>query len=554
MNPQQPLTRKNPPAWLIPLALLLLFLSLRLPGLGRFVTTDEHLWLARSANFYLALQDRDWPGTFQSEHPGITTQWAGAIGYQIAFPAYARVGTPDIHDAQLRQLMVNRGVNPMQVLSASRSVIVVFNALAFIALWPLARRLLGEPVATLGLALIAFDPFLIAHQRLLHLDGLLASFMLLSVLAYCDFVRTRNVSSLLVSGLAAGLSWLTKTPGWFLLPVIGGITGWDLWRSQSQVKARMHWLLALFIWGLSGSALLFLLFPAMWAAPINTLQQMAQYALGSAAGEYGGPIFFNGQVYPDGDMGALGWIFYPLSFLWRSTPLTVLGLLLAAGLAIRARRRKEKIQAFPVLALLFYALAFILLMSLGEKKFDRYVLAAHAPLVLIAAWGWLRLTESFAWFRQHATRATAVLLTVVTLQAASALPTYPYYLSYYNPLLGGAAKAPDVMMIGWGEGLDQAARFLNARSDIEAGNSAAWYSNSFNLIFSWEADDIPIALELEPEQLNALLAEDYLVIYVHQWQRGTPQNLLDALDGMSPVHIVQINGIEYVRVYQMHER
>jgi len=102
------------------------------------------------------------------------------------------------------------------------------------------------------------------------------------------------------------------------------------------------------------------------------------------------------------------------------------------------------------------------------------------------------------------------------------------------------------MMIGWGEGLDQAAAYLNPRE----GSVASWYSNSFNLMFPREADDIPIALELSPAQLEAVLAHEYVVVYVHQWQRGTPQNLLDALAGLQPVHTVVVDGIEYVRIYQ----
>jgi hypothetical protein len=137
---------------------------------------------------------------------------------------------------------------------------------------------------------------------------------------------------------------------------------------------------------------------------------------------------------------------------------------------------------------------------------------------------------------------------VAALQLTSALPTFPYYLSYYDPLLGGSKAAPQVMQIGWGEELDQAASYLNQQP---AGSVAAWYSTSFNLLFNSAADDIPIATTLSQAQLDDLLAHDYLVIYVHQWQRGTPQNLLDALKDLQPEYRVMINAIEYVRVYHL---
>src|SRR3990172_5549924 len=176
--------------WLLPLALLAVFLAMRLPGLGRFVTTDEALWLRRSGSFYLALSNGAWADTFQSPHPGVLTQWAGAAGFYLVFPQYAQVGSADIHDSLLLRLMENRGVNPMEVLAAGRAILLLIHAAAFLAAWPFARRLLSVRVAALGLALIALDPFIIAHQRLLHLDGLLASLMLLALLAYLDFLRS----------------------------------------------------------------------------------------------------------------------------------------------------------------------------------------------------------------------------------------------------------------------------------------------------------------------------------------------------------------------------
>ncbi|HKY79199.1 MAG TPA: glycosyltransferase family 39 protein [Anaerolineales bacterium] len=570
--------------WLLPLALLVLFLALRLPGLGRFVTTDEALWLRRSANFYLAVRHGAWADTFQSPHPGVLTQWAGAAGFYLVFPQYAQAGSADIHDSQLLRLMENRGVNPLEVLAAGRAILVLLHGAAFLAAWPFARRLLGPRIAALGLALIAFDPFLIAHQRLLHLDGLLASLMLLALLAYLDFLRSGSLGALVVSALAAGLAWLTKTPAWFLLPAILALTAYGLWqhrsskRSQSPISNlpipftifRRFWL-APVAWLALAVLLFFLLFPAMWVAPLEIPQAMAGYALGSAEGEYGGPVFFNGVIYPDGELGGAGWLFYPLSFLWRSTPLVLAGLGCGLWLAIASFGQKKKpkqkgadlLYALAPPLLLAFSLGFTLFMTLAGKKFDRYLLPALPPLMLVATWGWVRFSEIIAYrgslplLLSRLGRASwsplALLLVVVWLQLLSALPTFPYYLSYYNPLLGGGRGASKVMMVGWGEGLDQAADYLNKKTALPLGRVAAWYSVSFNLMFSMQADDIPVVLQLSPSELAALIDEDYLVIYVHQWQRGTPQNLLDALAPLEPEYRVWISGLEYVRVYRLNE-
>ena len=222
---------------LTPALLLFLFLALRLPALGRFVTTDEALWLRRSANFYLALSNGEWNQTYQSPHPGVVTLWAGAAGFWLEFPEYSRVGFDPIHDSQLLTLMENRGINPMSVLAAGRMALVVVHATTFLATWPFARRLFGLPAAALGMALLALDPFTLAHQRLLHLDGLLASFMLLALLACLDFLREGRWQSLTISGIAAGFAWLTKTP---MAPAIKN-AGTRQRRTCSRAYQRLSW-------------------------------------------------------------------------------------------------------------------------------------------------------------------------------------------------------------------------------------------------------------------------------------------------------------------------
>jgi hypothetical protein len=544
----------------LPTALLIFFLALRLPALGRFVTTDEALWLRRSANFYLAISNGEWEKTYQSPHPGVVTMWAGAAGFRAAFPEYGRAGSDFIHDEQLLTIMENRGINPMEVLAAGRLVLVIVHAAAFIAAWPFARRLLGPPAAALGMALLALDPFVTAHQRLLHLDGILASFMLLAVLAYLDHLRERRWTSLLVSAIATGLAWLTKTPSWFLLPAILAITIY-FWvaNRKKQLPITTYYLPITFLcWFAISLLVVFLLFPALWTDPIDIPSQMASYALGSAEGEYSGPVFFNGAVYPEGDLGAAGWVFYPLVLLWRSTPLVLIGLAFALWFSLTGlttgRTQSSSTSRLSDLhtlrLLLLFSLAFILFMTIAGKKFDRYLLPALPPVILIAGWGWAQLATRIKWFQHKQWRTAPLLVAVGALQLASALPTFPYYLNYYDPLMGGSTKAPEVMMVGWGEGLDQAAEYLNQKG-LQPGEAAAWYSVSFNLMASAEVADIPVELELSESELSDLLAKQYLVVYVHQWQRGTPQNLLDALQGMLPEYRIVINGIEYVRIYHL---
>ncbi len=267
------------------------------------------------------------------------------------------------------------------------------------------------------------------------------------------------------------------------------------------------------------------------------------------------PVFFNGMVVPSGKLGGPFFFFYPVSLLWRSTPAVLIGLLAAlAAFARRLQPFSEPQARRTVTWLLFSVFLFTVLMNFGSKKFDRYLLPVYPPLDLIAGVGWVAIAQ---WFQSrkpgflHRYSVPLILSAAIGVQMLGALGSHPYYLTYYNPLMGGARKAPQVMMIGWGEGLDQAARYFNQKPDAGEIEVASWYRGSFSYFFPGETIGIPALSEISDNWLEDLLDADYAVVYIQQWQRGTPRSMLDILDRQEPEHSIWINGLEYVRIYKL---
>lgn len=532
------------PAWLVLAGLVLLFLAVRAPGLGRYATIDEVFWLNKSADFWNSLSKGEWGSTGLAGHPGITTAWAGLIGIRLEFPDFLDQAPTAITDFHLRNLFRQQGHNPIAVLASARQVMVALNAAVFALLFICLRKLIGLWPAGMAAGLLALDPFLSAHQRLLHQDGLMAGLAVLSLLAFAVFLNGKDWRFAALSGAAAGLAWLTKSPTLVLAPCIGLLALWQ-WRAGNGGNM----LRGLGIWTLAAALIFVTLWPKMWVLPGEALAEIWHYATASAGGEFNGPIFFNGQIYPNGELGPASAYFYPFTLWWRATPIDLLGLALAGWFLVRSADRRPG-ERGGLIGLLGFGLLFTLAMSIAGKKFDRYMLPAYAALLPVAGWG--LATGLRVWGgRWRAWVQPALAAGLLVAQAASAAGTYPYFLTYYNPLAGGLSGARQVMMLGWGEGLEQAAVYLNQQPGIENRRVAAWYSNAFNLFFSYEAGDIPIASELSETALQDLLGYDYLVIYVHEWQRGTPQNLLDALAGLEPEWEFAVNGVEYVRIYKL---
>lgn len=264
-------------------------------------------------------------------------------------------------------------------------------------------------------------------------------------------------------------------------------------------------------------------------------------------------LYFNGEVY-EGDPGAS---FYPISYLWRTTPVVLIGLVLAAlALAFPRAGRIPSTNRRPLGMLLLFALLFTIFMTLGAKKFDRYLLPIYPPLDLVAGAGWV---AAVTWIRQQSSQrwtqvvAPAILLVALAGQALGTISSSPYYFSYYNPLWGGTPQAPAVMMVGWGEGLDQAARFLNNQPGA-ANRQVA--TGVWSTTFSYFYDGPAVSTRFEP---GASVVEDwvdsyYYVLYINEKQREkiSPE-LAEYFAALQPVQVVRINGLDYVYVYDIHD-
>lgn len=537
----------------------------RQADLNRVVTPDEISWFSRAGKFFMAMKQGSYIDTYQKEHPGVTVMWIGAGVYEKFYRQF-QIENPDYADRLTLVYFVN-GIarqKSLDILVATRKILNLVNTLVLLLAYLYARRIIGTGPALIGFALIAFDPFHMALTRVMHLDGLLADFFLLSVVSYIVYTQERKWPALVVSGLSAGLAWLTKSPAILLVPALGLLAlvqiVQKLRREEHTSWKQAVWSEAwpLVVWGLTGVLVFVAAWPAMWVAPFQVLSKMTGMAETYASEGHSSDVFFNGQIIPGDQFGLRYFYFYPLTFLWRTTPLVLAGLLAFVLATIRRIKPLDepKVRRFCGF-LLLASLVFVVVMTLGQKKFDRYIIPVYPPLDILAGLGW---AAALLWLKERFPRSLgavavgSIAALLIGLQAASGLVLFPDMLAYYNPLLGGGQKAPQVMQIGWGEGIDQAALYLNQKPNAKNLLVSSWYGpGPFSFFFKGTTVDIPASGILTPADWQAIHDSDYVVIYVHQWQRDLPARLLSQLKNQKPEHTIWINGMEYVRIYKHPE-
>jgi hypothetical protein len=423
--------------------------------------------------------------------------------------------------------------------------VALSSALVIVAVYLLLRRLWGERVALAGSILVALDPFFLAHSRVLHQDALVTGFCLLSVLVLALSLQDRvSWPAVVCSGGLAGLAVLSKptalalcpwAAGWLLVSVIRRGPLFKDWHKAAGL---------LLGWTLSLAVVYFLLWPAMWANPVETVSKM--WARSTELAAEGQNQFFFGQA--TGDPGPA---FYPVVVLFRTTPLVWVGLAALVWLAAR-RQASTTAKGWPAL---FVGL-FLVLISFSAKKNDRYALPVFPLLDILAAIG---LVECLArvWpriqTRVGARLTMAGLILIALAQVGLVFWYHPYYLAYYNPLVGGPWTAPGVLLIGWGEGLDQAGRYLDRKADAAALAAASYYRREFSPYFRGEIRKLSDA---QPDDFDLLAwhASDYVVSYASQRQTDQPNSATARyLRTLTPEHVVRLRGIDYAWIYRTPE-
>jgi 4-amino-4-deoxy-L-arabinose transferase-like glycosyltransferase len=550
--------------WKLPLSfvfLAIVYLFVRLPMLDQFVTVDEPDWLRNSGNFYHALEEREFDRTLQLHHPGVTVTWVGAIGYWLTYPAY-RVEVREYFDGNVQhnRFLTEHNHSPIEILEAARQVKILLSVGLFLLSFFIATKLFPLGYSLFAFLLIALEPFYIGHERLLHLDALLSDFMLLSILAFIAYLKLgRNWPYLLLSGAAAGFAFLTKVSATYVFIILLGFVVIDAFtttRSSKYVNLLIGTIkknsLPLFVWGVAVLLTTFLFFPALWVRPVETLVEVYSLSVREAGGAHGSAMFYWGRVLGAGENE--GTWFYLFSFLWRSSPLILLGLVLA-GFASFKRWGffKSRQAAQLILMLVWSGLIFAFLVNLSGTKADRYILPSFLPLGLVAGLGWVGFAQWLA-ERLNQRVAQVLLAIVMVLQGLMAAIHFPYYLTFYNPLFGGTRAAAQIFTVGSGEGLDEAARYLAAKPGSESAQAFSWYGvGPFSFFYPGPTKFLHIVSQWDADDVETLRNSEYLVIYYHQWQRRIPEKLLQVLEPATPEHVVWLHGLPYVNIYKVSD-
>lgn len=523
------------------LVIFVVTLGLRLwmPG-PTILTTDEVNWLQRSKDFRVAVATGDFeaavaaPRGVPATRPGVPTMWLGAIAVHSLGPPFEY--RDDLQRRRGQQLMA------------------VWCSLWLLPLMLATRRLFGPRVALITGGLLAVEPLLVGHSRLLHTDAALtvtAATAALALLAAFEALRSelqvadqtawwRSPSThwAVLAGVAGSMAVLTKLSALPLLVPLGATAvgvhvalGWRERRGADRhawlqplaqatrlalTTATTTIIVALAIW------------PALWADPIEAITVSVEAAkLASDAS----PRLFLGEVIARGD-----WRFYPVAAYFRTSAWLFVGAIAAVLLTIkrRASGRPRQMSRRLAIGLAAYTFPYLIVISTAEKQYGRYLL----PLLPIGA---IAVAVVAASVVERFRPRRLVPVTGWAALAATALWTSslaPYQISHVDPLVGGQRVAVRNIPLGWGEGLE--------RFDLGGERCDSYWAqgNFWAFVFCSRVDDSWLDGDADPPE--------YIGRYVTEVQIAETDPRLDAYlrDHAELVFTAKMGGFAYAEVWR----
>ena len=376
------------------------------------------------------------------------------------------------------QFFYESGNDHWLMLRGARAMNLGFSLGAGLLVFFWARHLAGDTAGLVALGLLMLSPTFLAHGPLATSDAAAALFLSASSGAYWWQLRRPNNQRVVISAVIFGLACVAKFSAVLLAPIFAILTFIYILVTPRNVirssriagsllcHAAIAWLI---IWACFG-------FRYSTFSPnlpgSDTFGQTWAWLLEHMGWQAGVIDFFRrGHLLPEGflfgythayvgaqDRGAFlagnystqGWIeFFPLAFLWKSTPAELTGLSLAA-VAAALHWRQMRIWALRLaplltLALVYGGAALTSHLNIGH----RHLLPLYPGLCLIAAIAALRIAAT------PRLRYTFAALLLVA-QGASASQCFPNYLAYFNSFSGGSANGWRLLVdssLDWGQDL-----------------------------------------------------------------------------------------------------
>jgi dolichol-phosphate mannosyltransferase len=385
----------------------------------------------------------------------------------------------------------------------SRILSAIFGSLSAVLVLLIAWEFIAPFAGIVSGIIFSLLPFFIGLSQLVSTESILMFLFTSSVYSFIKLLQKFSLKKIIITGVLTGLALGVKQSNALLFPIFSFIfLSWFVKYGKLKEKLYGRKFLSLFTIGIISVVT----FVVIWPMPyfhldvINSINQKIWLVKTSP------PIIFWGKLM-------LSPVIYFTTMFFITTPLLVVLLFLIGLIKI------QKINSWIVYGILFwFIIPFLQSFYVWRVHGLRYIIEIYAPLSIIAAAGVYYIIEKI----NAGLRVKILSIVLIFLYFISILfPLKPYYLDYFNELVGGTkgVYVNKYFELGWwGQGLGEAGRYLE--NNAKANSSIALFISPPH-VFPPVKNQKLVFIDPNNGIYNSKIKYDYVVVnYFHVLREG----------------------------------
>ena len=413
-------------------------------------------------------------------------------------------------------------------LTYSRLMSVLASSLTVVLVALFGWNYISSFVGVSAGMIFAMLPFFLGLSQLVTIESLLVFFFTASVYSFISFLRSISLRKALIAGIFLGLALGIKFTNVLLIPLFIWIYLLRYFDQDNKNKVKLFDKNIIYIL-ISAFVTFFMLWPMPWLH----LKEVLEF-------NYNARFLGSKTSVPEVFFGRLmltPTVYYIVHFL-ITTPLIILGFFLV-GLKNISNRKKWIMYSL----IAWFLLPFVQSLYNFRQHGIRYIIEIYAPLSLIAALGFDSLNSKFT---KSLKIKILYFIPVSIYLFAVLLRISPYYLDYFNALVGGAKNVYEkrLFQLGWwGQGAREVGIYL-------AKNAP--YGSTVGLAIV-PIDVMPFLEGLKVSRYESTKAYDYAAVsYFNIVRQGFDDSEIRA--HYKSVYIVNADGAALITVYKHAKR
>jgi len=385
----------------------------------------------------------------------------------------------------------------------SRLLSVFFSVLSVLLVIVIGKRYISLSAGIIAGIIFATLPFFVGLSQLVATESILMFFFTASVYSFIRLTESYSVKKLLLTGILTGLSLQVKQSNFLLFPIF--VLIYLAWYFQKKRKLKLRILnkrvLSIFLILLIS----ILVFVIIWPMPYFHLKEIQEINSRIWMVKTSPPEVFFGRLM-------MVPIFYYLIFFAISTPIVII-IFFFLGALVLDKKKNWILYSF----LIWFLFPFIQSFYAWKQHGLRYIIEIYAPMSLIAAVGFLALLDKIS------KKTTIKVLGTVFLSiymVSLLLQIKPYYLDYYNLLVGGTSgvyQKKSFQLGWWGQGLGEAGAYV--KNNVKPNSTIGLFVSPLHSFPQIENQKL---VYIDPKkQYDMSKKYDYVVVnYFHVLREG----------------------------------